>query len=147
MVKESLCSGCVFLLSALLAVEVAAQAAGAVKLLHAELSKDRESEPTTKFSKDTPKIVAFWKGDALKAGDRIRAIWIAEDVGYAEMQNSKITEGSAIAYKPDDSGAFGLARPKEGWPLGKYRLELYVGATLAETLPFTIEEGATVQVH
>jgi hypothetical protein len=116
-----------------------AQSAGARKVLHAELAKDRESEPATKFPSDTPKIVAFWKGDALKAGDKIRAVWLAEDVGYAELHHTKITEGSAIAYRPDDSGAFGLARPKEGWPLGKYRLELYVGDKLAETLNFTIE--------
>ena len=121
------------------------QSADGKKLLHAELAKDRESESTNKFLSDTPKIVAFWTGDALKLGDKIRAIWIAEDVGYAELHNSKVTESFAVAYKPDDWGSFGLARPKTGWVLGKYRLELYVGTTLAETLSFTIEQGAEIQ--
>lgn len=116
------------------------------KSLHVFLAKDRDSEPTTKFSTDAPKIEAFWKGTALKAGDKIRAVWMAEDVGYSALSESKITEASATAYKPDDDGAFALARPKEGWPAGKYRVDIYVGDKVAESLRFTIESGAPVEV-
>ena len=118
----------------------------AKKSLRAFLAKDRDSEPTSKFLTDAPKIEAFWRGTALKAGDRIRAIWIAEDVGYSALNESKITEASATAYKPDDDGAFALARPKEGWPAGKYRVDIYVGDKIAESLRFTIETGANVEV-
>jgi hypothetical protein len=117
------------------------------KLLHATLAKNKDGEPTTKFSADSAKIYAFWKGEALKAGDRIRAVWLADDVGYARLGTAKITEASVTAYKPDDDGAFALARPKGGWPAGKYRLELYVGDKLAETVKFTIEADVTVEVH
>jgi hypothetical protein len=117
------------------------------KLLHATLAKNKDGEPTTKFSADAPKIYAFWKGQALKAGDKIRAVWLAEDVGYARRGDAKITEASVTAYKPDDDGAFALARPKGGWPAGRYRLELYVGDKLAETVKFTIEPDVTVEVH
>ena len=116
------------------------------KVLHVVLSKDAESEPTNKFFSDTAKIDAFWKSNGLKAGDKIRAIWIAEDVGIAAPKNSKITEASATAYKPDDDGAFALSRPEGGWPVGKYRLEIFIDQKLAETLRFTIDKGVTIEV-
>ena len=125
---------------------VAAQSADK-KLLHATLAKNRDGEPATKFRSDSAKIYTFWKGNTLKAGDRIRAVWIAEGIGYTGLKDAKITEASVIAYKPDDDGIFSVARPKGGWPVGNYRLELYVGNRLAQTLKFTIESGVTVEVH
>lgn len=107
--------------------------------LHAVLAKDKDSEPSASFSVDAPKISAFWNGKGLKAGDKVRAVWMAEDIGIAERRASKITEGTVTVYKPDDDGVFSLGRPKEGWPAGKYRFELYLNNTLAETLKFTIE--------
>ena len=115
------------------------------KLLHATLGEKRGGEAKTQFSTDTAKISAFWKGHALKAGDKLRAVWIAE--GQGELKDATITEGSVTAYKPDDDGIFSLVSPKGGWPVGKYRLEIYVGPKLAETLKFTIEPGVTVDVR
>ena len=117
------------------------------KLLHATLARDRNGEPTTTFRSDSAKIYTFWKDNTLKAGDKIRAVWIAEGIGYTALKDAKITEASATAYKPDDDGYFALARPKGGWPAGKYRLELYVGDRLAETLKFTIGSDVTVEVR
>lgn len=117
------------------------------KLLHAFLAKANETEPTTKFPADTLKIRAFWKGNALKLGDLVSAVWIAEDVGHAALKDREITEASVIAYKPDDDGVFSLLRPKGGWPAGEYRFELYVNNKLAETLSFTIESGVTVETQ
>jgi hypothetical protein len=117
------------------------------RLLHATLAKDKNGEPTTTFSAGSPKIYTFWKGNTLKAGDKVRAVWIAEGIGYTALKDSKITEASVTAYKPDDDGVFTLARPKGGWPAGKYRLELYVGDKLAETLEFTIESDVSVEVR
>ena len=126
--------------------EVVAQSPGK-KLLHATLAKNRDGEPATKFRSDSAKIYTFWKGDTLKAGDQIRAVWIAEGIGYTRLKDAKITEASVIAYKPDDDGIFSVARPKGGWPVGNYRLELYVGNRLAQTLKFTIESDVTVEVQ
>ena len=117
------------------------------KLLHATLAKNREGEAATTFRADSLKIYAFWKGDALKAGDTVRAVWIAEGIGRTALKDSKITEASTMAYKPDDDGIFSILRPKGGWPIGKYRCELYVGSKLAETLKFTIESDVSVEVH
>jgi hypothetical protein len=125
---------------------VVAQSTGK-RLLHANLAKNREGEPATTFRADSAKIYTFWKGDRLKAGDRIRAVWIAEGIDHTGLKDAKITEASVIAYKPDDDGVFSLGRPKGGWPAGNYRLELYVGDRLAQTLKFTIESDVTVEVR
>lgn len=126
--------------------EAAAQSSDK-KLLHAILAKNREGEAATKFRADSLKIYAFWKGDALKAGDTVRGVRIAEGIGRTALKDSKITEASTMAYKPDDDGIFSILRPKGGWPIGNYRCELYVGSKLAETLKFTIESDVTVEVH
>jgi hypothetical protein len=126
--------------------EAAAQATKAgEKLLQATLGEKIGGETKTKFSTDTAKISAFWKGETLKAGDKLRAVWIAE--GQGGLKDATITEGSVIAYKPDDDGIFSLVSPKGGWPVGKYRVEIYVGPKLAETLKFTIEPGVTVDIR
>ncbi|MBA2744304.1 MAG: hypothetical protein H0U43_08375, partial [Chthoniobacterales bacterium] len=69
----------------LLCLVVAAAASISVragdKILHATLAVDKESKPTTEFAPDVAQIHAFYIGDAVKAGDKIRAVWFAEDVG------------------------------------------------------------------
>jgi hypothetical protein len=117
-----------------------------VKSVYAVLARDSKSEPTTHFSGDTPKIETFWKGHRLDAGDRIHAIWIAEDVGPVAPKASKVTEVSIIAYKSDEEGAFSLARPKEGWPVGNYRLEIYLNGKLTQIVRFSIDKGVTVDI-
>jgi hypothetical protein len=68
------------------------------------LAKDESSEPTTTFTTNAAKIAVRWKGSGLHAGDKVRAVWLAEDVGIAAPKNSRITAGSVTAYKPDDMG-------------------------------------------
>jgi hypothetical protein len=117
------------------------------QLLHVALAEKKDGKPKAIFSTEMPKIYALWKGEALKTGDKIRAVWIAEDVGDAAPKDSKITEVLVTAERSDDYGAIGLARPIDGWPVGKYRLEIYVGDKLAEALKFTIQPGVTVELH
>jgi hypothetical protein len=109
------------------------------KLLRAALAVDKDTKPTTTFSADVPQIYAFWIGDGLKSGDKVRGVWIAEDVGDAAPKDTKIDEAILTAETPTDHSAFSLSKPTKGWPVGQYRIEIYVGDKLAETLKFTIE--------
>lgn len=109
------------------------------KLLHAQLVEELNGEEVTSFSADVPKIYALWKGDAVKEGDKVRGVWIADDVGTAAPKNSKIDEATVTA-TGETQGTFSISKPDKGWPVGSYRLELYVGDKLAETLKFTIED-------
>src|SRR3954462_1105051 len=114
-------------------------------IMHAFVANRTDGQPTKKFFTDTTKIYGIWQGEALKAGDMIEAIWIAESFGYSR-KDVRITRGETIAYKPDDVGIFSLARPVAGWPVGRYRLELYAGRKLAAVVKFAIEADVTVEV-
>lgn len=93
--------------------------------------------PTTVFATDTPKIFCAWKVDGLKAPTAIRGAWVAEDVGKAAPPNYKIDEATILMSAPG-KGQFSLSKPNKGFPAGKYRLEIYVGAQLTKTVPFTV---------
>jgi hypothetical protein len=117
-----------------------------VKSVYAVLAKDSKSESTTHFSDNTPTIETFWKGHRLDAGDHVHAIWIAEDVGLVAPKASKVTEISITVHKSDEEGAFSLARPKEGWPVGNYRLEIYLNGKLTQMVRFSIDRGVIVDI-
>src|SRR4051794_15810772 len=119
---------------------------GPTGIIHAFVANRADGQPIKKFFTDTSKIYGIWQGEALKAGDIIQAVWVAEAFGYSR-KDVKITRGETTAYKPDDVGIFSLARPIAGWPVGRYRLELYVGPKLAATVRFTIETDVTVEVR
>ncbi len=76
----------------------------------------------------------------MHAGDKIRCIWIAQDVGKAAPAGYQVDEACSEADGLHASGVFTLSKPKSGWPEGKYRVDIYVGPRIAETLAFTIEQ-------
>ena len=109
------------------------------RLLHAAIAVDKETKPATSFSSDVPQLHAFYVGDALKAGDVLSGVWIAEDVGDAAPKNTTIDEAASIKIKdPAEPGAFSLSKPTKGWPVGSYRVEISVNGKLAETVKFKI---------
>jgi hypothetical protein len=142
-----------FFLAVALAASAAEEPAGSPaasaspsKLIRALVSGKKDGTAVRKFLSGTPKIYGLWKGDALKAGDIVRALWVAESFGYSQ-KDVTIAEGETTAYKSDDDGIFSLKRPEGGWPIGRYRLELYVHGHLAETVRFAIEQDVTVEIR
>lgn len=95
--------------------------------------------PTTEFSPDTAKIYCAWKADGLKSGTQLRGVWIAEDVGNAAPANFKIDEASFTSAGNSAQGSFALSKPNKGFPVGKYRLEIYIGSDMAKTVPFVVK--------
>lgn len=96
--------------------------------------------PTSEFSPDTAKIYCAWKTEGLKAGTAVRGVWIAENVGNVAPPNYKIDEATFTPPSGTASqGAFALNKPNKGFPVGKYRLEIYLGKDLAKTVPFTVK--------
>ena len=109
------------------------------QLLHAVLVDDLKGDPVTSFTTDQAKIYALWKSDSIKEGDKVRSVWIADDVGEAAPKNTKIDEATVSATN-DKGGTFSISKPDKGWPAGKYHVDLYIGDKLAETLKFTISD-------
>jgi hypothetical protein len=117
----------------------AASSTHETKLLHAAIAPDQLAKPNDEISADVPKVYARWQGENLKKGDTIRGVWIAEDVGNVAPKNFKIAEASTRADGPRAFGTFTFSKPTKGWPLGKYRIEIYDGDRLAETVKFTVK--------
>ena len=113
--------------------------------VEAVLAKDKDSEPTDVFAPDVAQIWAFFKTKGSKKGDKIRVVWIAEDVGDSAAPETKIDEGTLTADKDDYNGAFSLSKPTKGWPLGDYRVDIYNGDEVATSVSFAIEEESETE--
>ncbi len=124
-----------------------AHAAAAIDVtLCKSLNGDDPVGPTTQFSKESPEVYAAWKSSDVKQGQAIKAVWIAEDVGKVAPPNYHIAEKEMQIKDPVLgkvatwwSGNFSLSKPTNGWPLGKYRLEIYLNGSLNKTLKFSIK--------
>jgi hypothetical protein len=108
------------------------------KKLSAGVSRGAVGPFLTTFPADTPKIYARWQGRGLRNHVRIRALWIAEDIGGDAPLNYTVDEATAVASNPDAHGVFTLAKPESGWAPGAYRVEFYVDDELVETVKLEI---------
>src|SRR5438876_4459316 len=110
----------------------------APKQLSVSLAKDWFGKAMTTFSSDTPKIYARWQGQRFRKGAKVKAVWIAENIGDDAPPEYKVDEASAIAESPTAHGVFTLSRPDDGWAVGDYRAEFYVDDVLVETVKLKI---------
>jgi hypothetical protein len=110
------------------------------KQLSVSLAKERFGKPMTTFSSNTPEIYARWAGQRLRKGSKVKAIWIAENIGEDLPQDYKVDEASAVAETSSAHGAFTLARPEDGWATGDYRVEFYVDDVLVDAVKLKIVE-------
>ena len=127
-------------LIALLAVSIisVSLAQAAEVKIEAAIAVDKDTKPATTFGADVPKLYAFFRSKGTAKGDKLRGVWIAENVGDAAPENTKIDEATLTADEADFFGAFSITKPTKGWPPGKYRVEIYSGDDLATTAKFTI---------
>jgi hypothetical protein len=110
------------------------------KQLSVSLAKERSGKPITTFSSSTSEIYARWKGQRLRQGAKVKAVWIAENIGEDFPRDYKVDEASAIAETPRTHGAFTMTRPEDGWALGDYRVEFYVDDVLVDAVKLKIAE-------
>ena len=143
-----ICVAIVSLLSWKTAHNVDAQSSGK-KTLHGFVTTEKGSKRTTTFSADAPVIYVLWKGEGLAVGDTVGVIWFAEDVGEASPRDTEIRRADYKVYKKEEEqGAFSLTRPLgKTWPVGKYRVELFVDGSIAEIVKFTITPGVKIETQ
>jgi hypothetical protein len=108
--------------------------------LGTELNAKRELiNDVTEIVPDTPKIYRAFKTQGAKSGTPVRGAWIAVDVGDIMPPNYKIAEATLTLTDTIHNGMFNVSEPNTGFPVGKYRVEIYVGDDLAKTIPFTVK--------
>jgi len=112
--------------------------AGDVKVRVA-IAVDGNTRPTTEFASSVPKLYAYFLTEGTEKGEKIRGVWIAEDTGGVAPANYKIDESTLTGDKENFGGGFALSRPDSGWPVGKYRVEVYVDDDLQATTKFQIK--------
>src|SRR5436189_966827 len=108
------------------------------KQLSVSLAKERFGKPMTTFSSTTSEIYARWQGQRLRQGAKVKAVWIAENIGEDFPRDYTVDEASSVAETPSAHGAFTLARPEDGWAVGDYRVEFYVDDVLVEAVKLKI---------
>jgi hypothetical protein len=110
------------------------------KQLSVSLAKERSGKAITTFSSSTSEIYARWQGRRLRQGAKVKAVWIAENIGEDFPQDYKVDEASAVTETPSARGAFTLTRPEDGWAPGDYRVEFYVDDVLVDAVKLKIVE-------
>ena len=106
------------------------------------MSDELAGEEMSTFTPGTEKIYALFKTIGAKNGDKIRAALIAEDVGDAAPANTKVLETNIDMDGDTDDGDFNFSKPTNGWPIGKYRVDVYLNDQLLATAKFTVKPAA-----
>jgi uncharacterized RDD family membrane protein YckC len=115
---------------------------GQPRVTRAEMGTDSTDNykvigPSTEFNPDTPQIVCVWEIAGTDPTTPLKSVWIAEDVGDVAPPNYQLAEKSMSGV---NQGKFYVTRPTNGWPIGKYRLEIYIGGNVAKQIPFIIKQ-------
>jgi hypothetical protein len=108
------------------------------KRLSVSFAKEQFGKASTVFSSDTPQIYVRWQGQRLRQGGKLKAVWIAENIGEDFPQGYKVDEASATVESQNAHGIFTLARPEDGWAMGDYRVEFYIDDVLVDAAKLKI---------
>jgi uncharacterized RDD family membrane protein YckC len=98
----------------------------------------RPVDPTTRFAPTQESFFLTFEYSDVEPGSEFRAVWYAVDVGSAAPPNSVIDEVTATAPNSSGSGSFSLRRSSAQWPVGQYKVELYLNDELMEEAPFSV---------
>jgi hypothetical protein len=95
-------------------------------------------DPTTTFPTDQAVIHLALTLKNVPSDTTVKAVWTAVDVGTAAPADTKIDE---LEKTINDSGNidFTISLPSTGaWPVGKYKVEVYLDGKLKKTLEFSV---------
>jgi len=93
--------------------------------------------PTTTFSPDVPIIYVVFRATQIQPGSRLKAVWNVVNVGAAAPANSQLAESSVVLPGPAP-GNFRFRRGSEPWPVGGYKVDLYLNDQFVLSLPYKI---------
>ena len=106
--------------------------------VEAYITNNPEAERASIFSLETHTFYAMFKAKGLSPGDKIRGVWIADDVGDAAPTNFKIQESALTAQDATMNAQFSMTKPG-AWPRGDYHVEIYVNNQLATKVKFSVK--------
>jgi predicted small secreted protein len=102
----------------------------------AHLARDAEdTDRTNIFSPDDPTFYCIFELKNAPDSTVVKGVWTVVDAeGYTNMEidASELTTGSNVV-------TFSLDRASDPWPLGKYKIDLYIDDNLVQTLSFEVQ--------
>ena len=115
-------------------------------ITQATLAKDVKPDtwepinPTTTFSIEQPVIHLVATVANAPSDTKVKTVWTAVDVGDAAPANTKIDEAE-VTLDASGTAHFTLSLPASGaWPVGKYKVEVYLNDKLDRTLEYTVAQ-------
>lgn len=103
------------------------------------MAQDNNGKPgneTSSFAGSDRKIHCVIELNKAKKGTQVRFIWKAVDVAGVPSGEIKTIDYTTNSFENKVHG--NLSRQQD-WPVGKYRVEVYVNDSLDKTIDFTIE--------
>ena len=115
-----------------------AAATGPKQPLQVSLATDAKSGGAgTTFAKSSTKVYLLVKDPTGAKGDKIRAVWIADDTAGKLSKGKKIGDFTQTLVQPGQSTSFFSAFDK-GFPSGQYHVEVYENAKLTKSTKFVV---------
>ena len=102
------------------------------------LSDAKDGAAKATFKPDTPKIFLRSKLVDMPAGTRLKADWIAVQTGGVAPPNYKIDSTDLKTGAGSNVSTFSFSKPNAGWPIGDYRVDLYIDDKPAGKVPFKV---------
>lgn len=99
--------------------------------------KERAVEKAV-FTPDTPAFYAVFVLADVPPDTPVKAVWFGENLEGVPPE-TQIGEYEISLGGPKNEGNFSLGRPANGWPVGTYRVELFIAGQPAHTARFRVE--------
>ena len=120
-----------------LAILACGFSASTANITNAHMATDEsDTTQTTVYAPDTATFFCFFDLNNAPDDTVVKGVWtLVSAEGYeanSEIDSAEIT-GS------DDSYYFSLDRAAEAWPIGQYKIDLYINDNLVETVEFQVQ--------
>lgn len=102
------------------------------------LSDAKEGKAKSIFAPKTPKIFLSGKMEDMPGGGKLKVVWIAEKT-KAAPPNSEIDSTQHTTPRGTVRATFALNAPTAGWPVGDYRVDLFLDGKLAGSHRFSVK--------
>lgn len=90
------------------------------------------------FTSKTPKVFLTGKLQDMPTGAKVKVVWIAEKT-KAAPPNYEIDTTDHKTSRGTNNASFALNRPNAGWPVGDYRVDLFINGKPAGTQRFSVK--------
>ncbi len=129
-------------LATLLAFSFAAGVHAAPHFADVTVSDSEDGDATEAFAPTATKIFVHAGLVDTARGSKVSSDWIAEDTGGVAPANYKIDSVVLDTGMLTNVVNFSLSKPTAGWPVGKYRVDLFIDDKVVGAAHFMVSKDA-----